>query len=130
MDLLRFTKDSFNGTLYFLCSVAIWFDTGDKKQYDRVQSKCDALPNLVPFYNLNRVKKIVGRYLNLYKWYQIAQGASKFIKHLTYSLVLFFPMFPFDLPENNRKPLVFWYFQGDQKGTLGRKGLINHAKCY
>ena len=29
-------------------------------------------------------------------------------------------MFPFDPPENIRKPLV----QGDQKGTLGRKGLI------
>ena len=32
-------------------------------------------------------------------------------------------MFPFDPPENIRKPLVFWCFQGDQKGTLGRKGL-------
>ena len=31
-------------------------------------------------------------------------------------------MFPFDLPENIRKSKVFWYFQGDQKGTLGRKG--------
>ena len=33
-------------------------------------------------------------------------------------------MFPFDPPENIRKPLVFGCFQGDQKGTLGRKGLI------
>ena len=33
-------------------------------------------------------------------------------------------MFPFDPPENIRKPLVFGYFQGDQKGTLGRKGVI------
>ena len=32
-------------------------------------------------------------------------------------------MFPFDLPENIRIPLVFWCFQEDQKGTLGRKGL-------
>ena len=32
-------------------------------------------------------------------------------------------MFPFDPPENIRKPLVFGCFQGDQKGTLGRKGL-------
>ena len=38
-------------------------------------------------------------------------------------LTLFLPMFPFDPPENIRKPLVFWCFQGDQKGTLGRKGL-------
>ena len=32
-------------------------------------------------------------------------------------------MFPFDPPENIWKPLVFWYFPKDQKGTLGRKGL-------
>ena len=32
-------------------------------------------------------------------------------------------MFPFDPPETIRKPLVFWCFEGDQKGTLGRKGL-------
>ena len=31
-------------------------------------------------------------------------------------------MFPFDPSENIRKPLVFC-LQGDQKGTLGRKGL-------
>ena len=29
----------------------------------------------------------------------------------------------FDPPENIRKPKVFWCFQGDQKGTLGSKGL-------
>ena len=38
-------------------------------------------------------------------------------------LTLFFPMFPFDPPENIRKPLVFCFFKGDQKGALGRKGL-------
>ena len=38
-------------------------------------------------------------------------------------LTLYFPMFPFDSPENIRKPFVFWCFQGDQKGTLGSKGL-------
>ena len=32
-------------------------------------------------------------------------------------------MFPFDPPENIRKRKVFSCFQGDQKGTLGRKGL-------
>ena len=32
-------------------------------------------------------------------------------------------MFPFDPPENIRKPKVFWCFQGDQKGILGSKGL-------
>ena len=40
-----------------------------------------------------------------------------------FTLAIFFPMFPFDPPENIRKPLVFYHFQGDQKGTLGRKGL-------
>ena len=39
------------------------------------------------------------------------------------ALTLYFPMFPFDPPENIRKPKVFWCFQGDQKGTLGSKGL-------
>ena len=32
-------------------------------------------------------------------------------------------MFPFDNPENIRKPLSFLFFQGYQKGTLGRKRL-------
>ena len=32
-------------------------------------------------------------------------------------------MFLFDPPENIRKHLVFWCFQGDQEGTLERKGL-------
>ena len=49
-------------------------------------------------------------------------------KHFLYkqflwsSLTHFFPISPFDPPENIRKLLVFWwYFQGEgQKGTLGR----------
>ena len=32
----------------------------------------------------------------------------------------------FDSPENIGKPKIFWCFQGDQKGTLGRKGLISN----
>ena len=32
-------------------------------------------------------------------------------------------MFPFDIPENIRKPLEFWCFQGDQNGALQKKGL-------
>ena len=32
-------------------------------------------------------------------------------------------MFLFDPPENIRKQKVFWCFQGDQKGTSGRKSL-------
>ena len=40
------------------------------------------------------------------------------------NLTIFLKMFPFDPPENIRKALVFWCFQGDQKGTLARKGLI------
>ena len=42
-------------------------------------------------------------------------------------LTLFFLMFLFDPPVNFRKPKVFWCFQGDQKGTLGRKGLIYNS---
>ena len=34
-------------------------------------------------------------------------------------------MFPFDAPDNIRKPKVSWFFQRDQKGTLGRSGLSN-----
>ena len=40
-----------------------------------------------------------------------------------HDLTLFFLVFPFDPPENIRKPMVFWCFQGDQKGTFGRKSL-------
>ena len=32
-------------------------------------------------------------------------------------------MFPLNPPENIRNLSVFWCFQGDQKGTLGKKGL-------
>ena len=34
---------------------------------------------------------------------------------------LFFPIFPFDPPENIGKPLVFRCSLGDQKGKLGKK---------
>ena len=40
----------------------------------------------------------------------------------SFLLELFFLMFPFDPLENISKALVFC-FQGDQKGTLERKGL-------
>ena len=39
-------------------------------------------------------------------------------------LTLFFPIFPFDPPEKIRKPSVFLYSRGNQKGTLGSKRLI------
>ena len=42
---------------------------------------------------------------------------------MVHTLTLYFPMFPFDPPENIRKPKVFLCFQGNQKGTLGSKGL-------
>ena len=32
-------------------------------------------------------------------------------------------MFSFDPPENIQKPVVFWCFQGCQKGIFGRKAL-------
>ena len=47
------------------------------------------------------------------------------------SLTLFFPMFPFDPVGNIRKLKIFWCFQEDQKGTLGRKSLTKSfsKKC-
>ena len=48
--------------------------------------------------------------------------AQYLAEYLNFSLTFFFPMFPFNPPENIRKPLVFSCFQGDQKGVLGRKG--------
>ena len=36
---------------------------------------------------------------------------------------LFFPMLPFDPPENIRKPIVF---RGDLKGKLGKKRVHNY----
>ena len=63
------------------------------------------------------------------------QVIAWFMSYLTF----FLPMFPFDPPENIRKPNIFYprtgpyqgvrnvrfsdVFTGDQKGTLGRKGL-------
>ena len=45
-------------------------------------------------------------------------------RELPISLTYFFPMLPVDPPENIRKSYhVFWCFQGDQKGLLGRKRL-------
>ena len=38
-------------------------------------------------------------------------------------------MFPFQPPENIRKTSDFDVFQGDQKGTLGRKGLNYVNQC-
>ena len=54
----------------------------------------------------------------------VSQPVNTLMYMNTMCLTLYFPMFPFDPPENIRKPLVFWCFQGDQKGTLGSKGLI------
>ena len=34
------------------------------------------------------------------------------------NLIHFFPMFSFDLLTENKKPGVFWCFQGYKKGTL------------
>ena len=34
----------------------------------------------------------------------------------------FLPVFPFDPPENIRKPLVFWYFQGVKRTHWEEKG--------
>ena len=52
---------------------------------------------------------------NLFKQVVLAQ--------ICYQSKLNAKMFPFYPPENINKPNIFWCFQGDQKGFLGRKGL-------
>ena len=45
-------------------------------------------------------------------------------------LTLFFPMFPFDLSENIRKPLVFFgflMFSGGSKGNIGKKRVTKYC---
>ena len=59
---------------------------------------------------------------------------QKIYTQVLLGLTLFFSMFPFDAPENIRKPKVLWCFQEDQKGILGRKGLnrkkvLTHERC-
>ena len=46
-----------------------------------------------------------------------------FFRRKPFTFIPFLPMFSFDPPENIRKLSVFSYFQGNQKGTLGRKSL-------
>ena len=56
-------------------------------------------------------------------WFAVQIKWLVSIWNATLGLTLFLPMFPSDPPETIRKPKVFWCFQGDQKGTLGRKVL-------
>ena len=37
------------------------------------------------------------------------------------ALTFFFPVFHFDPPENIRKPKFFYCFQGESKGSIGKK---------
>ena len=56
-------------------------------------------------------------YMNAINFFgKIPRNSKKFI-----SLTPFFPMFPFDPPENIRKPKVFLCFQGGLKGNIGKK---------
>ena len=66
----------------------------------------------------------------IWKIYQKAWCLFVLVKlWLILVLTLFFPMSLFNPPENIRKPKVFLRFQGDQKGMLGRKGLIYLYLC-
>ena len=72
---------------------------------------------LVPYRNLlARLRSMSLSYRNQVVHLQ-CKSVQGFLVNFLIVLTLFFPMFPFDLPK------VFWCFQGDQKGTLGRKGL-------
>ena len=44
-------------------------------------------------------------------FYLASEKSPKWILAVT----LFFPIFPFDSPENIRRPMVFWYFKGGGK---------------
>ena len=59
--------------------------------------------------------------MNPFRATDLCQALKYIVSKL--ALTLSFPMFPFDPPEIIRKPKVFLYFQGDQKGKLGTKGL-------
>ena len=89
----------------------------------------DILPKLTDwFYDRNTSVKGVNKYHH--EPWKMSKLDDLLGKGRHEELTLFFPMFSFDLSENIRKPLVFWCFQGDQKGILGRKELKNIASIY
>ena len=53
----------------------------------------------------------------------ISYFSKWWLRILEILLALFYTMISFDSPENIRKPLVFWCFQGDHKVIMGKKGL-------
>ena len=75
-------------------------------------SKSYPMCSVVKFVSVGIVSVVIRRKSGFIKQKLFCHGNSKKV------LTLFFPMFPFDIPENIRK-----CFQGYQKGTLGRKGL-------
>ena len=64
----------------------------------------------------------------LEKWF-FKRRISIFIWHYRNNFNPFLPIFSFNPPENIRILKVFWCFQGDQRGTLGRKGLKEIGIC-
>ena len=66
---------------------------------------------------------VSGKNKSIFQTILVNTRVHLFLFSLYVTLTLFFTLFPFDPPENIRKPLVFWCFQGDQKGTLERKPL-------
>ena len=77
-------------------------------------ASCDLVP-FVQFKNTNTSSKDAGyfTFFKLYQRYQIAQNVTSMKQCLAikitlcFDVTLFFSMFPFDLPENIRKSLVF-----------------------
>ena len=76
----------------------------------------DALRNLVPIVEFKKQHFSMGvfTFFELYKWYQIAQ-------RITIYKPIFYESFYFATPENKRKPLFFWCFQGVLNGKIGVK---------
>ena len=99
------------------------FKNGPSKYCGRQPLKSFISSILEYFVSVNVTLNFVERYnLLMHNWFKMVQricsdlGDGGKLTHL-------FPMFPFDLPENIRKHLVFWCFQGDQRGTLRTKGI-------
>ena len=78
----------------------------------------------VPFPYLLKMSENVRLFDPLFHWYK--NGTMVWNGLMVCFLSPFFAMFPFDLLWKHQENLV-WCFQGDQKETLGRKGLKNKS---
>ena len=86
-------------------------------------SKCDQIGSFLQIWSYLLEKSVMENFIFCAVLYLVLDRDH--YQMFSLSLTLFFPMFHFDPPENIRKPLFFWCFQGDQKRKLGREGLAS-----